>query len=371
MMRFGSYPGPVRADNVIVTAPVTVPLEFLSIHGKQYPGGTGAASVAPTFPYGMLRIHDSRCGSWGALNPSNGVYDWSILDQYAAVGKPLTFVMSSCPNWAARVADQAQVGPYAPHSSGPPANIAHLSTFITALMTRYNSGPTKVIKYLEVWNEPNFFENYTGFFWGSAVNMVAIANAMNVAAKAVDPTVKILCPGFILTSAIPQFLNALDPVSGKRGWQCIDEGAFHPYYMDSTYAQLVNAGNPYATKLGDMRLYFEPLGLGSVGQHITEFGHGVTATDNAVLSFLAQPVEVRKTTMLRTLGVSAAAGIKSFSLYSYGSVLAGDLVNDTHGVIAACTEFSNALVGKTITAAIQEPSGLLRLSLSTGQSFVW
>lgn len=308
------------------------------------------------------------------MNPSSGTFNWTVMDAYAAINVPILFTVFQTPFWAAKVADQAFTGPYGNLGEcGAPNNLADLGNFITALMTRYNSGPTKTIRILEVWNEPNFYQNHTGFFWGSASDLVDMVATVRTAALAVDPTVKVIGPGFILTSAIGSFLNTQGPVSGKYGREVIDGFSFHPYYAEGIYQQLLNPGNPLSTRMGDVTSALAAAGIPNMPVYMTEYGTGVSATDNAVTAFNALPAAQRKTWMKRFLAISAGMGIKHVSLYAYSSPtnsLCGDLTADTTGVIAAMSEVSAVISGATITNMTQTQDGTLSFTAS-GVSYVW
>lgn len=343
------------------------------MHMNQYPGGSGRASVAPGFPYGTIRTLSCRFHNWGGINTSAGVYDWSIVDQYNALGKTLLWTVFGTPVWAAKVADQAIVGPLGNLAeSGCPQNLSDLGTFITALMTRYNSGATKPIKWIEYWNEPNYLQNHTQYFWGSAPELIGMCYTIKTAALAVDPTVKFLSPGFNTVADMVTFLNAQDPTSLKYGRELIDGLSYHPYFADATYQSAVNANNvSFLPRYNDVKKALSDAGIPNIPIYVTEFGVGSNPADGPTTNFNNRTPAFRATWLKRMLAIYAALGVQVAGPYDYDVALCGDLVSDTTGSVQALIDFSAAIPGKTIQRAVQDDDGTLSITMQGGPTYVW
>lgn len=108
-----------------------------------------------------------------------------------------------------------------PHVPLGPAGWSELTgamqEFLTALLTRYDGGPSSPakIEYLEIWNEPNkvaFLRRYDGSENGQKIakeEYAAMAEAGIAAAKAVDPDIFVLVGGLGSGGDARTFLQAL------------------------------------------------------------------------------------------------------------------------------------------------------------------
>ncbi len=331
---------------------LTIPADYIGIHAHKFPTNPSVPASpdpAPRFRYGAFRCHDGAQGKflWSRLNPSNGVYDWTHSDAYInyyhGQGKSVCFTLVSTPTWAATTAD---LDPYGIVGGGsPPTSQVHVSTFITQLVTRYLGK----IKWLEIWNEPNFV---VGSFWqGTAAQLATLSDTVRMAAKAVDPNINILSPGLNNITTMDSFLTAQDPTSLNFGHQVIDGLAFHPY---NSTALVFDALNMELNAPRVQRARFAVAKVGSPGMPVfaTESGISGTPADQTVTDFYALPTEARKARNFRMLAINAALGVQALFLYSYGTAqtgLSGDLVNDTNGAAAGVDAFYPAC-GRTFTA---------------------
>jgi hypothetical protein len=298
------------------------------------------------------------------------VYDWSGLDAsiaaHKARGATITYTVYGTPTWAATATGQTHQDAYGAYGGADkPSNISYLSTFITALVTRYGSD----IKYIEIWNEPTFVQNWTGFFWGSAIDLVAMGNAIYTAAKAVNPNVIILSPGFSGNTNLVPFLSALDPVSGKYGHQVCDHVAIHPY--SHSYRGLYSGSdilNVGPQSIITTRVLLDINGYNAKDIYITEWG--LSGGSVPTLFTEAYAATSRRSLIARTLFIAAAAGVKMFSIYSYDhfSLLAGDYINDFSGVRQGLKDIHENVVGKTITSYKTYHSGAIE-AIIDGQIF--
>jgi hypothetical protein len=88
-----------------------------------------------------------------------------VIKTHAAAGRDIYFTIYGTPSWAARAPFIMSQGGVAP--SAPVANTEDLALFVKALIARYNyAGSPAPIRYLEVWNEPNFRGNSECSFSG-------------------------------------------------------------------------------------------------------------------------------------------------------------------------------------------------------------
>jgi hypothetical protein len=107
--------------------------------------------------------------SWNDLEPSKGVYSWSILDGYLALAQKhnvdALYTFGQTAEWAASGSSSQCV--YGPGSCFPPLNIQDWDDFVTAVVA-HSAGK---IKYWVIWNETN----YTRFWMGNLPTLVTMA----------------------------------------------------------------------------------------------------------------------------------------------------------------------------------------------------
>ncbi|HLW88796.1 MAG TPA: glycosyl hydrolase [Terriglobales bacterium] len=138
--------------------------------------------------------------TWADINTSQGVYDWSHLDQLLALagqnGQSVMYTFyytptwaSACPTCTCNQGNQSLGGCYPPNdlNSDGSGSDQHLKDFITALMQ--HEGPGK-IKYIEIWNEPNIPTE-----WGGTMpQIVRMTQDVRSVAQSFDPNVLITSP---------------------------------------------------------------------------------------------------------------------------------------------------------------------------------
>ncbi len=135
---------------------------------------------------------------WGQLNTSNGVYNWSGLDNWldraASANMDVLYTFGDTPQFAA--ASTAPGGCVAPgaYSCAAPTDVnsdgtgtdAYFSAFVTALVT-HAAGR---ISYYELWNEPD-----CKCFWsGTTAQLVRMGKDAAAIIRSLDPNAKILSP---------------------------------------------------------------------------------------------------------------------------------------------------------------------------------
>jgi O-Glycosyl hydrolase family 30 len=135
--------------------------------------------------------------NWNNIETSAGVFNWTALDSWVASctvsGKEMLYTVFGTPSFYTTSTDTSTS--YGTGSIAfPDLNSGALGTFITALVTRYKNKGTP-IPYIEIWNEPKYSSGNGSYFLGTATQLAQIARIVNQAAKAVDPTVKIMGVG--------------------------------------------------------------------------------------------------------------------------------------------------------------------------------
>ncbi|MHB1390903.1 MAG: hypothetical protein ACYCXF_06670 [Thermoleophilia bacterium] len=207
-----------------------------AVTGQDVSSGTAAVSDATTqfqryeqshfgffrpggsYPYvSELGVHWQRPHPgpfvWGAIEPVEGVYDWTLVDQYVRESQDYGILIDAT-IWPYADWDQQRCHQKLPGSPqrfmptlgdyrGKPCDPEAYKQFVTALVERYNGdgrddmpGLVYPIKYWEVINEP---ELNTGspFFQGNpqSADYLEVLNATSQAIRGADPGAKVLNGG--------------------------------------------------------------------------------------------------------------------------------------------------------------------------------
>jgi len=351
---------------------VSVPSYLIGMHAHRYPDNSAyipTPSPAFTYSFGSFRVHDYEYTKWSDIHTSNGNFSWTALDAvidfHAAAGRKIKYTVSSTPPWAADTSYTTSFGVVG--GAGGVGSQADLSSFITALVTRYNTdsvrdnGGLKKITWLECWNEPDYFP-YTAniFFKDTAATLAEMCRTMYQAAKAVDSTITVLSPGIVDTAYTDQSSGySMDPEpepnkcskladasdnNAGTGKLWHEELAWHWYdYQPPTNAAI------NALKLNklitSMRTVHTDAGYSAtLPMHITEIaGWGWSETT---------PSDANKVLWIqRTASIAAARGIKTVDYYAHEDVnyLGAPATNAT--IAAGITSAHSALANKTIRQA--------------------
>jgi hypothetical protein len=387
-----NHPKSSEANIPFSTVPLSVPSDFLGVQCGNYPaGGTSGIGVAPgTAPsnlnFSTFRLHDAYI-AWYHIETSAGVYDWTRLDAwvnyYSGVrGASLMYTVYGTPAFYASDSTANDLYGHVGGASNPTSLIA-LGNFITALIIRYNTvtpqNPTGVkrIKFIEPWNEPRFPGEYVvhgGFWWGTATQLVDLAKTVYTATKAVDSSVVVCSPAFEKDSSLKTYLTTFATDAVNQGKTYIERVTIHPYFT---------VGSPYEPARSILRsnlLYESALSIRAIADiqtaagtafpvAYTEYGVAASPSDTELAAFLLLPVRQRYEFMYRYLAFCALSGIKSVYLYSYNSTLAGNLITDTNGVVAAYNDIASQLAGKVITSASYSSLGRITFTTNLGQTY--
>lgn len=327
---------------------VTVPVDFVGVHLGNWPKyrPSSGPSNPPNFGYSWVRaqsqVFSNGAGGdagpllWSKLHTGPGTYLWSsnseideIFSTFQAAGKKMIFDLQSTPDWASSgvVADPwGVVG-----GNVKPANLANLSDFITALLTRYSS----VIRAVEVWNEPSFGAG-TGFFIGSAADMVSVANTVYTATKAVDPNIKVIAPCY-----------QLDAFLAAGGGVHVDAICMHSY---------AKQGKALLLYAQDQRRIAASAGFAGLPLWETERGFDENPATIAATIAAMGGQEAAATEIKRVFLIEAALGVQACLLYSFETGLHGDMKNNA-SIQAAIDWAYQTLSGATITSCVVHEDG--------------
>lgn len=141
--------------------------------------------------------------AWGTMNPGNGAYDFTLLDDFMALAKAhktsLLLVFTEVPRWASSKPNDSTCS-YYPGSCDPPNDLnadgsgtnQHWKDFVTALVTHSVNSSNGHVQYYELWNEP-----MNPWYWtGTNAQLVRLAaDAYNII-KSIDPSAQLATPSF-------------------------------------------------------------------------------------------------------------------------------------------------------------------------------
>lgn len=210
----------------------TIPLSFFGADfnsGKTW-GPTDGNNQAATL--GGVRLWDDGI-KWGQINTSNGVYNWTGLDNWLdkaqGQGMDVLYTFGDTPQFAAAAtAPKGCVSP-GPYSCASPTDVnsdgtgtdAYFQAFVTALVT-HAAGR---IAYYELWNEPD-----CSCFWsGTQAQLVRMGKDAAAIIRSLDPNAKILSPsahgptmatwfdGYIAAGGAPNFDIVNVHMRGENG----------------------------------------------------------------------------------------------------------------------------------------------------------
>lgn len=210
--------------------------KFLGLHIK-------AEDIVPSgLIVGTNRSTD-QAPKWNDCNPSSGVFVDAGLGAWLTASKnagaETIYTIYLTPTWASARPSESDPLYGVLGSRAEPASMATLAAFVTWLMTNYGD----LIDYLEIRNEPKYNTTASSFYSGTPSTLAQEARIVNITAKAIKPTVKIIgiavadCTG---TDTLPAgssnsgvqitnlFLSASDG-NGGLGKDWIDILSFHSY----------------------------------------------------------------------------------------------------------------------------------------------
>jgi hypothetical protein len=205
---------------------VTIPINFLGFHytNKTWDSRqlitTGAltgvpyAQVVPKLGLESWTRSFDAAPNWRATHTAPGTFDAAALatldvfiDYWYSKGVSIIYTLYGTPAWAAdttinftdQYGQQYGANPPSDLLTTAPYTSAYLTEFITMLVTRYNSGGVSRIQAIEVWNEPQFSGGTrpADYFIYSPTHLARMQKTVSLAAKAVDPSIKLVTAGMI------------------------------------------------------------------------------------------------------------------------------------------------------------------------------
>ena len=354
----------------IMNGPVNIPPDFAGMHFHKWPQGN-PPSPAPTYGYGTVRSHDYGV-AWNVIHTAPGRYAWDKLDgwvhAHAGARKTLIYTLYGTPAWIS--SKSAVRDAYGQSGAGAsPRSLQILAEFITALISRYNTHAQQLIRYLELWNEPHFLQNDRGFWWGSADELAELCRCAATAARAVDPQVRVLSPGFDGLQAGPLQSNAHGVEASLRDFlQARDGAGRNPgYLLDGVAIHTYNAHLDDATG-----------GLEGIVLHVKQMLEQarvkvpIFTTESGYMhdpSFDGVSLDGKARQLRRQAAVQAALGVQCVCFYAHDDEYCGN--PSRNGVIAAAiNEIHTKLAGQRLEQVTVQKSGEVSVQASSG-SFVW
>jgi hypothetical protein len=358
-------PVPV-AREVPIEGEVAVPQRFIGMHFHRWPHGS---SPAPGFRFGTVRSLnydplDNGLGvHWAAIHKAPDEFDWRILDRWVAThsgaGRDLMYTLYGTPAWASTRPDRPDLYGLGGGNSRP-RDPAALDRFVRALVARYNGDGTRRLRYLEIWNEPDFPSDY----WiDSPADLAALARVAYTAAKAVDPSLVVVWPGFVNwimpDEKIPRIhrlylrLAQASDGAGGRGADWGDALAFHYYATRADAGQFVDHQQ-------SVRATRDAIGRSGWDIHLTEIGFEDKFGETL-------PVAAKLRLIRQWIAISAAFGDRFVGLYSYEN--ANNLAAPAFDKAAAhaIDEMHDALCGRNLRRAALLADGSVWLLRDDGE----
>ncbi len=378
---------PLREVTVVSTVRRQIPATMVGLHSYTYPKTLVPylkyQAGPPTFPYGLRRslnydgtfwydIHkspDPSSWNWAGLDGAiNDAHERGIQFMYTFMHTPkhlrwpgLESFPSPAPNW---------VG-----STTMPSNLDEVAAFVTAMVKRYNGRGVRKLQYIETWNEPaidgeNFLASMkvVPYWVGSTADNSAAGKAQRladlailhktiaVAAKAADPGIKIVAPGWSPGGAAESaaawvaFFNR--PIAtGGTPLAYTDVFAAHPYTAGTNADKMLRVIAAYdaARRAVDPN---KPL----MGTEAGNEGPPLPIADHAII-------------IKRKLLLAAAKGYDSLVLYAYEDEQHLGAPHKNPETALAIAQFHEAAVGKTMIRCSILADGTVWAAFSDGTTF--
>jgi hypothetical protein len=320
-------------DLITLTPPTSsIPSTYFGLHVLHLIDNSDTSW--PNVPFGTWRLWDAGV-TWNELEPSRGIYNFSLLDQYVTVAKQhnvqLILTLAITPPWA----DNGEHGGVA-----PPINIDDWQSFVDVVAHRYAGK----INYYEIWNEPD----HSAWYTGTMTELINMDQLAYTAIKAADSSNQVLSPP---VDGDPAGLTWLEDFLGAGGGQYVDIFAFH-LYVGSYPETLV-------PKYQNLQAILAKYGESNKTVWNTEAGW----------PFYLMPQGLSAEYVARTYIINWALGLQRFALYAWDHPRLGIAPNgaDTQ-MTAAYTQISKWLLGATMTKCVELGDGiwLAELTLASG-----
>lgn len=305
----------------VLNGSITVPSDFCGQHFKATPLTTQGKRI---------HSHDMQGVRWWEVNTANGVYDWSTLDaKIAAWGSgPWTYCMFGTPTWASARPTEAHA--YGLGRMAEPSNMAYLTSFVTALVSRY---PT--LTSVEVWNEPDIPSTQSLYWYSGTVSaFVTMCQTIYNAVKAVNTSVIVEGAGTTYYLSSPNWLDSFFTAGGAA-------------YLDriSTHGYQLQYGTPHKAMLGTL------LNLDYIRKAMSKAG----VSKPIVISEYGQinpiPSELTDTQVIAgykgAMVVAAGCGVQHANWYQYDDTTFG--YSTRADVVSSISDFVTLLCGATLS----------------------
>jgi Beta-galactosidase len=205
-----------------------------SFFGLQMNSGTVTQQPWPSVSFRSTRLWDGAV-HWADINPSNGVYDWTLLDRWLddaqANNVRILYTFGEVPTWASSKPNDTSCAAN-PGSCDPPRDLNADGSgtdqvwkdFVSALVTHNKNSTTGHITKWELWNEAL---GNTRRWTGTIPQLIRMAQDATAIIKAANPTAGILTPSFGPQSRPSRAL--LESYLAAGGGNYADEIALHGY----------------------------------------------------------------------------------------------------------------------------------------------
>lgn len=219
-----------KSSNSAALPPVPSTLFSMTTHSR---------TEIPTVPVYGLRLWDTGT-FWLSLNPSQGVFDFTALDNWIATaqanGLDVIYTFGEIPDWASSNPGLVCGTSGAPDGScAPPSDVTstgggtdqHFKDFVTAIVTHVGTQ----IKYWEMWNEPTV----PGYWQGNNAQMLRMAQDAYGIIKSINPNAIVTTPS--PSTGINGVSNWMGPYLALGGGQYADIITFHGYSWSTTWGK--------------------------------------------------------------------------------------------------------------------------------------
>jgi hypothetical protein len=376
----GTPPGVVSRWLLQDTDPaISVRSDFFGLHVERNTGWPDYIDVPlPDIDYGLVRSLDHNGPTlevdlqWARIEKSAGSFDWSGVDAWIGdtVGKTRVFTLTGTPTFYQKYPGEVWRYPYLLGGASPPADVSKAADFVTALL---NHQPGE-IKYIEIWNEPNFYYasdtdttrwdsaataaegGSTPFFSGTAQDLAHMARAVR---DVLPAGVALMAgawegqDGASTVNSMKRFTQASDG-AGATGRESVRAFSFHHYIYNNDPNNFLETIDGYRERLAE---YGYPP---DIEFHCSEIGHEVPtpATD------LSDADVVRN--IKRATYLAAATRVATVGWYKYSSATTLKAPYENSAVKAALAEAAT-LAGQAIRQAAVLEDGRVWLRLASNE----
>lgn len=334
-----------------------------SSFGMHMHAGVLANQPWPSVSFGTMRLWDAEV-QWAQINPSQGSYKWSELDQWLnkAQSNNLTVIYSfgRTPRWASSKPNDTTCS-YGAGQCDPPNDLnadgtgtnQHWKDFVRAIAT-HSAGRIKI---WEIWNEaPN------AWYWtGTMKQMVRMASDARSIIKSIDPSATVTTPSAGIRGMPNRDWTANYLAAG--GGQYADVIAFHGYIQEGgTYP----VPEDFVTYFRDLKQTLANHNQSSKPVYDTEFSWGRASRTGFT------DKELQAGFVARSLLLHASEGVARVLWYEWNSTDGtGTLWSSSSGLLKpgiAYREVRTWLVGNKFTSRCAGTNGTWKCTLTRPDS---